>query len=133
MDDIERVWYQYIEKLFNERNVALVEVLFSPDYVLNGETYSYAQIHDYLQSFFTGFPDCYITITEQFTSGICIICKWTLHGTHLGEFRGRKATGKKVRLRGKSEVFIYRGKIVKQWREMDEGSLDEQLEGPGTE
>ena len=43
-----------------------------------------------------------------------------LHGTHLGEFHGKAPTGTQVRLHGKSEAYIHRGKIVKQWREMDE-------------
>lgn len=124
----EEIWYQYIEKLINERNLDLIEVLFAPEYVLNGETYNYAQVRSSLQNLFTAFPDCYITIDRQFTRGICIVCDWTLHGTHLGEYRGKAPTGAQVRVQGKSEVSIYRGKIIKQWREMDEQALLQQIE-----
>lgn len=119
----EEIWYQYIEKLFNERSLELVEVLFAPDYVLNGEIYNYEEIRANLQDFFNAFPDCYLSVDKQFRRGICIICNWTLHGTHLGEYRGKAPTGNKVRIHGKSEVCIYRGRIIKQWREMDEQSL----------
>jgi predicted ester cyclase len=49
---------------------------------------------------------------------------------HLGEYQGKAPTGIQVRLQGKSEVCIYQGKIVKQWREMDEQTLEQQLEQP---
>ena len=42
--------------------------------------------------------------------------------------RGKAPTGIQVRLHSKSEAYIHRGKIVKQWREMDEQGLEEQLE-----
>jgi len=126
--DPEQIWYQYIEKLFNERNLELVEVLFAPDYVLNGEIYSHEQIRTNLQTFFTAFPDCYLSIDKQFVRGICIICNWTLRGTHKGDYQGKAPTGIQVRVQGKSEACIYRGKIVKQWREMDEKSLIQQLD-----
>jgi predicted ester cyclase len=124
----EQVWYEYVEKLFNERNTELVEVLFAPDYVLNGETYNYQQVRSNLQTLFTAFPDCYLTIDKEFTRGITVVCDWTLRGTHLGEYRGIPPSGAKVRVQGKSEVSIYRGKIIKQWREMDEQSLRKQIE-----
>jgi predicted ester cyclase len=124
----EQVWNQYVKELFNERKLELIETLFSPHYVLNGETFSYEQVRASLQALFDGFPDCYLSIDKQFTSGICVICNWTLHGTHTGAFQGKPPTGKAVHLRGKSEVCVYRSKIVKQWREMDTQSLNEQLE-----
>lgn len=131
MNDIELIWYEYIEKLFNERNLELIEVLFSPQYILNGEPYDHAQIRTNLQSFFSAFPDCYLTIDKQFSRGVCIISNWTLHGTHLGEYQGKAPTGKQVLLHGTSEVCIYRGKIIKQWREMNQQTLEQQLESDG--
>ena len=56
-----------------------------------------------------------------------VVSRWTLKGTHQGEFLGIAPTGKRVSISGISIHRISGGKIVAEWQEWDSLSLMQQL------
>ncbi|MYW62992.1 ester cyclase [Streptomyces sp. SID8379] len=58
------------------------------------------------------FPDLRVTVEETIAQADKVVVRNTVTGTHLGEYRGRPATGKSVSYR---EIFIFRfagGRVV---------------------
>ncbi len=73
------------------------------------------------------FPDINFTIEDMVAEGDKVVARWTLRGTHLGEFIGIPPTGKQVAVSG---VIIHRlagGKIVEDWALRDSLGLMRQL------
>jgi predicted ester cyclase len=55
------------------------------------------------------------------------VTRWTLRGTHLGEFMGIPATSKAVTVTGIQVERISGGKITEHWRQSDDLGLMQQL------
>jgi steroid delta-isomerase-like uncharacterized protein len=75
----------------------------------------------------TGFPDFNVTIEDMIAEGDKVACRWTVSGTHEGEFFGIPPTGKKATWKG---ISIYRfadGEIVEAWWSKDMFGLLQQL------
>jgi predicted ester cyclase len=53
--------------------------------------------------------------------------RWTMRGTHLGEFLGVPATGRAVTLTTISIVRMENGRIIDGWRESDRLKLLQQF------
>ena len=73
------------------------------------------------------FPDMHITIEDLIAQGDKVAMRYTLRGTHQGEFEGIPATWRKVTITG---IDIYRfsdGKVVEWWHRPDTLALLAQL------
>ena len=73
------------------------------------------------------FPDVRVTIEDMFAEGDKVVNRWTVSGTHQGEYMGIAPTGKKVTLTGISIHRMAGGKIVENWHRMDMLSVMRQL------
>jgi steroid delta-isomerase-like uncharacterized protein len=73
------------------------------------------------------FPDLAFTIEDQIAEEDKVATRWTLRGTHQGEFMGVPATGKQVTVTGISITRYANGKNVGSWNEMDLLGLMQQL------
>lgn len=49
-----------------------------------------------------GFPDLHFAVEELVAEGNTVVTRWTLTGTHTGEFLGHAPTGKRVNVGGMS-------------------------------
>jgi serine phosphatase RsbU (regulator of sigma subunit) len=72
------------------------------------------------------FPDFYGMNVIQIAEGDLVANRTILHGTHLGEFQGLTATGKRVTVEALSIDRVVDGKIVESWSQMDLGELFQQ-------
>ena len=62
-----------------------------------------------------GFPDIHVAVEDVIAEGDKVVCRNTVTGTHLGEYRGLPPTGKPVAY---NEIFIARfagGRIAEIW------------------
>ena len=53
--------------------------------------------------------------------------RWTVHGTHTGDWMGIPATGKEIVMTGNNVFRIANGKIAECWAESDALGLMQQL------
>ena len=108
------------EKIFNEGQVAIVDELFSPQFVDHStpeqETGS-AGVKAYIEQVRRGFPDMHVTIEDIFAEDERVAVRTTWHGTHLGMYEGVAATGKHIERTMMQIFFIRDGKIVEEWNE----------------
>jgi steroid delta-isomerase-like uncharacterized protein len=73
------------------------------------------------------FPDIHYTINDMVAEGERIATRWTLRGTHLGEFFGIAATGNSVSVEGIHILRFVEGQIVECWEVWDQLSMLRQL------
>jgi steroid delta-isomerase-like uncharacterized protein len=79
------------------------------------------------QGSLAAFPDGKTTTDDLIAEGDKVVERFTLAGTHKGDFMGIPATGKQVRVTGMSIFRIANGKIVEHWGENDAIGLMMQL------
>ena len=73
------------------------------------------------------FHDIHVDIDDLIAEGDKIVARFTVSGSHKGEFMGMSPTGKKTSI---MEIRIYRiegRKIVEHWGLLDQGTMMQQL------
>jgi steroid delta-isomerase-like uncharacterized protein len=91
------------------------------------EPMSLEQTYESFQMLFKGFPDLNWNIHELIAKGDKVIARFTITGTHEGEYRGIPATRNKVNI---SEIVIFQfkdGKCIETREEADALSFMQQL------
>jgi steroid delta-isomerase-like uncharacterized protein len=73
------------------------------------------------------FPDQWWQIEDLIAEGDKVVARTTMTGTHLGDFFGIPATGRKVTLLGVHVMRISDGRIVEHWGSNDDLGLMRQL------
>jgi steroid delta-isomerase-like uncharacterized protein len=73
------------------------------------------------------FPDADYSLEEMIASGDKVITRFIMRATHLGEFQGIPATGKKIELSGIAIVRLENGKVVEEREDSDMLGLMQQL------
>jgi len=79
------------------------------------------------QGSIAAFPDGKTTTDDLIAEGDKVVERFTLVGTHKGDFMGIPATGKPIKVTGMSIFRIANGKIVEHWGENDAMGLLMQL------
>jgi steroid delta-isomerase-like uncharacterized protein len=73
------------------------------------------------------FPDTQLTVEDQIAEGDRVVSRYSVRGTHEGDFAGLPATGKQVTVTGITIDRIEGGKIVESWNEFNQLGLLQQL------
>jgi steroid delta-isomerase-like uncharacterized protein len=115
----------------NQQNLAGMEELCAPDYVLHGTgvfgDMDLAAMKQLVTAFVTAFPDAHWTVEDLIAEGDKVVTRYTFRGTHQGELMGIPATGRVVTYTG---IYISRlagGKFVEDWVSFDALGLMQQL------
>ncbi len=74
-----------------------------------------------------GMPDVHTRIDELLAEGDRVMARFTMTGTHTGDFFGIPATGKQISVGGVFIVRISDGRIVEHWGVEDEAGLLRQV------
>lgn len=121
---------RYLEA-FNERNRDELTDILAEDVVEHGiheEFHGPDEILDFLDAHFEAFPDYSGTTEAMVAEGDLVTVRYTVKGTHSGEYRDIAPTEQTVEWTG---IVIYRledGHIAEIWLEEDRLGLLEQLE-----
>jgi steroid delta-isomerase-like uncharacterized protein len=73
----------------------------------------------YLGMFVAGFPDVQIAVDAELSEGNVVCSRWTITGTHQGEFLGVPATGRQVSIVGIDVSRVVDGKVAEHWAQFD--------------
>lgn len=118
------------KEVWNEGNLATVDELLAPDYVLHDPAKLVRGpegFKAYVSAFRAAFPDLHATIEDQIAEGDKVAMRFTGHATHKGEFQGIAPTGKQIMLTGINIQRIVDGRIVENWVNLDTLGLLQQL------
>ena len=120
------------EKLFNTKNLALVDEYFHPDYTENaplppGYPAGREACRTYFAELFTAFPDLHATVTEIVGEGDRVAGRIICRGTHLGSFMGIPASGKVVEWTESHFGRMKDGKLIEHWTDWDQFGMFQQM------
>ena len=121
---------RFFEEYYIQGNAAVGDEIITPQVVFheaNLEVVGRESLDERWGYFRGGFPDLQINIEDMFGDGDRVLSRWTMQGTHLGEWRGMEGTGKQVTVKGMSVWRIADGKIEEAWLSFDALGLLRQL------
>ena len=120
-----------IKGFWNQGNMALLDEFWAPNYInhdpTNPEVRDLEGFKQWVIAARTAFPDMNVTIDDLIAEGDKVVTRWTVRGTHKGEFGKIPATGKQVMFTGMTISRIVDGKTVESWWSDDDLGLLQQL------
>ncbi len=115
-----------MEEAFGEGKPELVDEVLDSDFVRHdpyieaGEVRGTQTVKENIVWFRNAFPDLRCIVEEQVAEGEKVASRWTVRGTHQGEFFGVAGTGNRVEFTGiQIDRFGEGGKIVEERAEFD--------------
>jgi steroid delta-isomerase-like uncharacterized protein len=131
LEENKAIAHHYYHEAYNIGDVDLADRLLASDYVHHnpfpgmvpdreGTKHFLALVHD-------AFPDLEFTFEDMIAEGDTVAVRWTLRGTHLGEWRGIPASGNPIQITGMHFIRIEEGKIVEEWRNADTLLMAQQM------
>jgi steroid delta-isomerase-like uncharacterized protein len=117
----------------NERDMSAARECITANYIRHDLTSSFGERRgqgdtvDFFQSVISGIPDMQMNIKDIFATENRVALRYTLTGTHQGEYRGIPATGKKLEI---NAIHLYRfegDKIAEQWALPDVAGIYRQM------
>lgn len=108
--------YRFYEEVINGGKLEILDELYAPNYVNHiaplGLEKSVDGVKKLISEQMRAFPDWCITIDYWIQHGDKHIVKWTIEGTHAGEYLGIEPTGKRFKKTGVDIETIVDGKIT---------------------
>lgn len=118
-------------ELLDARQLDEAFALYSEDYVYHGpggqELRGRNGIRGLWELFLGGFPDLSATIHDTIVQHDKLVLRWSVHGTHTGEFLGIAPTHKSINLPVTEIFVIANGQLVEAWDQYDRLHMFEQL------
>lgn len=123
---------RFIDEILNGRDLSAVPRYTPADFVdhRHEESNGIEGSQKFLASVFVAFPDIRFTPEDMVAEGDRVVVRFSIVGTHKGEFMGVAPTGKKVKWSGINIGRVVNGQIVELWGEADFLGLMRQLTGP---
>jgi len=123
---------RHFSEVLNDGKLEAIEQIYWPEYVLHapigtGDTVGYAGLRQRVIEFRTGFPDIHFDVESIIMEGDDASARWTLRGTHTGNFVGLEPTGRAVEVPGILMVRFARGRIIEGWSGFDALDMMQQL------
>ena len=120
---------RFLDELWNRSNFELVDQLLASDY--NGHSSTVIRGPDGAKAFVprlrNGFPNFQFSILDQIAEGDKVASRWTIRGTHTGEFQGIPPSGKQIEMTGITIFRLANGKLVEGWTNEDVFGMLQQL------
>lgn len=120
-----------IEAVFNRHELDYIDTLYTPDVVDHsappGLPAGIEGIKLKVAAFLTAFPDLHLDYEQILVDGDMIAGRFTLTGTHQGDFGEIPATGASVNVIGHDMVRLRDGKVSEHWLQLDMLTLMQQL------
>jgi len=131
MSKIKNTVQHLVNEIFNQKNLAAIDDFIMVDIIDHSAPPDLpAGIEGYrlkVAAFINAFPDLKITYSHQIAEGDMIAGRFTLTGTHQGDFGGIAATGKQISVTGHDQLRVVEGKVAEHWVEMDTLGMMQQL------
>ena len=115
-----------LEEAFGLGKVEVIDEVLHPDFVCwdpnseSGEIRGADTIKGEIEYFHNAVPDLTYTVEDQVVEGDKVVSRYTVSGTHQGEFFGVAGTGKRIEMTGINiDRFDESGKLVEEWPEYD--------------
>ena len=129
--DNKAIVKEFIDRLFTEGDVAVLDDLAASDYVDHDPPFGGTGTGDGWRAMATmireAFPDWHSDVHALYAEGDVVVERFTASGTHKGEIFGIPPSGTVCSLAGINIFRIRDGKIVERWGRVDELGMLRQL------
>ena len=122
---------RYVEEVLNKKNLALIDELVAPTFIDHDSSMPDAKgaegVKRLAAMVHASFPDLHFTVEDMVAEGDKVVYRYTVRGTHQGDFMGIAPTGKQFAVTG---IHIYRvgdRKFQEEWENWDMLGLMRQL------
>jgi predicted ester cyclase len=116
----------YLEELSNKGNLPVAQGFFAADLVFNNSR-DLRPLLERQRAIRAAFPDHRVVVEDQIAEGDKVVTRVSFSGTHLGDFNGIAATGRRVVYSGTAVDRIVDGKVVEMWHIANTLSLLQQI------
>ena len=126
------ILHRYFEEAWNRGQLDVLDDIVAAHYVNHDPAVpGLPPGPDGLKAIMTGFrvafPDLHFSIEDQIAEGDKVVTRWSMRGTHAGEFMGMPPSGKQIITVGMQIERVVDGQIVEHWRRSDDLGLMQQL------
>lgn len=126
---------RFYDEVWNKGNLDVAAEIFADDYVRHDLRPGNAPPGPEGQKavarlFRSAFPDVRLTVNLMVAEADTVVARWTMEGTHRGDWGGNAPTGKSVRFAGLNIFRFADGKVVEIWNHRDDLGLMLQLGAP---
>lgn len=123
-----RRWYEAHNQ--GKVGIAAIDELCASSCILHSSSdrdFTVEEYQKYADQLLSGFPDAHQTIDDMIAEGDKVVVRFTLTGTHTGEYMGVPPTNKKMTAWLIQIFRIAGGKIVEGWSRSDTLGMMQQL------
>jgi steroid delta-isomerase-like uncharacterized protein len=130
---------KFFEEAWGKGNLAAVDEFIAADYVMHpipsGLPPGPEGTKQAITTYRTAFPDLKATVDDIFAAADRVTLRWSIRGTHLGDWLGIPPTGNHMAATGISVYRMAGGKMVENWTNIDLSPTEEEqrwlIEGGG--
>ena len=131
IEENKAVVRRFFEELLSTDNLAVADEFLSPGFrfyfagspdPMDRELYK-----EFLVARRAAFPDRRFVVEDMIAEGDKVSARFTMHGTHNGEFRGIAPSGTEVTMTGIDMIRLAEGKLVEDRVEVDQLGMMQQL------
>lgn len=118
----KKIVRHYLEELWNQRNYAIIDELFSENvtsHLLSAPSHGREEIKENVKKTLIAFPDAHLTVQKLTAENDKVVVTWKLTGKHLGEYRGIPPTGNPVTIEGITAINLEDGQVVEIWPKIE--------------
>src|SRR5215212_4201362 len=123
---------EFFEEAWGKGNMAAVDEFVAADYVEHPRPSTLPPgtegLKQLIASYRTAFPDLKTTLDDIFAEGEMVAFRWSVSGTHLGDWLGVPPTGNHVVATGITLFRIAFGKVVESWTSIGLSPAEEELQ-----
>ncbi len=130
-EENKAIMRRFYEDLFGSGDLSVADEIVATEFVNHnpppGESPGREGIKEFVTLFRTAFPDIHYTVEDQIAEGDKVVTRFTMTGTHRGDFPGIPATGKPITV---TAIGIHRlagGKTQEAWFNSDLLGMMQQL------
>jgi steroid delta-isomerase-like uncharacterized protein len=124
------VVHAYLDEIARTAKITAPERYFTSTTTFNGDADLPRQFVRIAEARLA-FPDLEMTIEQQIAEGPWVATRVTYRGTHMGEFAGVPATGRRIEYSGTAMDRLENGKVVEMWHTVNMHLLLRQIAGGG--
>jgi steroid delta-isomerase-like uncharacterized protein len=122
---------RFFTELFNQAKLSVADELVAANYLNHnaapGETSGREGLKQFVTNLHGAWADLTFTVEDQVAEGDKVATRFTITGTHQGEFVGIPATGKPIRVQAINIHRVANGQIQEGWLEWDTLGMMQQL------
>jgi steroid delta-isomerase-like uncharacterized protein len=132
VEDNKALTRRFYTEIVNQGNLDLIDEMVAEDFVEHEAfpglpTSGPEAPKAALGMFLAAFPDLQFTPHEMIAEEDKVVTRFTMSGTHKGEFMGIPPTNKSIEVQSIDIIEIHDGKATEHWGITDQGAMMEQL------